>query len=174
MSYFPMCIDLTGQLIYLIGDGAQIRDKRQKLLPFGPRLIQKENFQETDAAHHPAMVIVGDDARADGERIARLCERYAIPVNVVDMPQFCTFYFPALIQKGGLTLSISTGGQSPGAAAWLRRRIEESLPEETELILDWLSRNRAQLRSQGVFKAAVDAAFRLGRPLTQTELEELR
>jgi precorrin-2 dehydrogenase/sirohydrochlorin ferrochelatase len=44
-------------------------------------------------------------------------------VNVVDDPAHCTFYVPATVRRGTLTISISTGGHSPSLA----RRIREAL-----------------------------------------------
>lgn len=173
MNRFPLSVDLWGKRVYLIGNGEQIRKKAEKLAPFGPVLIRGDAFGEPEAECAPALVIVGDTNRAEAERIAALCQRHRIPVNVVDEPELCSFYFPALITRGDLTVSISTGGTSPAAAGCLRQKIEELLPEETEQILGWLSEHRAALKERHLLKAAAAAAFSLGRPLTAEELEKL-
>lgn len=170
MSHFPLSIDLTDQTVFLVGNGPQIQQKAEKLEAFRPRLIRKDTFTEADAQQFPAMVIVGDTDLAAAERIAALCRRYRIPVNVVDIPQLCSFYFPALITRGPLTVSVSTGGTSPAAAAYLRQRLADLLPEETEEILHWLGAHKGEFRQKRLLKPATAAAFDKGRPLTAEEL----
>lgn len=170
MNHFPISVDLTGKTVYLIGNGSQIRQKAEKLKPFEAVLIQKQTFTEADARAVPAMVIVGDTDVAKEEEIALLCRQYRIPVNVVDVPRFCSFYFPGLITKGDLTVSISTGGTCPGAAAYLREQIENAIPDGTEDILEWAHQNRERLKKHRVLKQAVTKAFSLNRPLTEEEI----
>ena len=173
MNRFPLSIDLAGKPVFLIGNGPQIRAKAEKLAPFGAVLIQKDTFTPDDAGHTPAMVIVGDTDVAQAEGIYALCCRHRIPVNVVDVPRLCTFYFPALITRGDLTVSISTGGGSPAAAACLRQKLEDALPSNTEDILDWACRHREELRTRGVLKQAIAAALANNRPLTDEEIRDL-
>lgn len=173
MNYFPLSIDLMGKPVFLVGNGSQIRAKAEKLAPFGPELVYKHGFTPEDAAQLPALVIVGDTEPEEARRISALCHSYRIPVNVVDMPQLCSFYFPGLILRGDLTVSLATGGKSPEAAAWLRRTLEARLPDRTEELLNWLHSRRQQLKRQGILKQAVEAAFSQNRPLTEAELEAL-
>lgn len=172
MNRFPLSVDLNGKLIFLIGNGEQIRQKAEKLAPFGAVLVYSDTFTEADA-ETAAMVIVGDMPHAEAERIVTRCCKYRIPVNVVDMPELCTFYFPALITRGDLTISVSTAGSSPVAAACLRQRIEDMLPDDTDKILSWLGERRAELKGKHILKAATAAAFSVGRPLTADEIDEL-
>lgn len=174
MSFFPMCVDLQGKTVFLIGKGRQIQSKKEKLAPFGAVLIAKENLTEKDLLLKPAFVVVGDTVLQEAERISSLCQQHGVPVNVVDVPQLCTFFFPALITQGNLTVSVSTGGKSPAAAAYLRRQIEEHLPDRTEELLEWIGANRKQLREMGILREAVAAAFSQNCPLTDTQLDVLR
>ena len=50
-------------------------------------------------------------------------------VNVEDVPEFCDFNSVAEIRRGDFLLTISTGGQAPGLAGALRRRLEACFPE---------------------------------------------
>ena len=110
---------------------------------------------------------------AEAERISRLCRERNIPVNVVDVPALCTFYFPAVITRGELTVSVSTAGRSPAAAAYLKKQVETVLPDATEEILEWLELHRAELRKRGILKKAVATVFSQGKALTEEELAEL-
>ena len=173
MGYFPLCIDLSGKTVFFVGDGAQIRDKAEKLKPFSAHMVIMSDLKEEALSQKPALVIVGDIEHKKAERISALCRERNIPVNVVDVPALCTFFFPAMIVNGDLTVSVSTGGSSPAAAAYLRKKLEADIPAGTDEILHWLGENRAALREAGILKEAVAAAFEVGRPLTREECERL-
>lgn len=173
MNRFPLSIDLNGKNVFLLGKGEQIRQKTEKMLPFGANLVYLDSFTEAEAEKNPALVIAGDLPQEEAQQIYQLCCAHRIPVNVVDVPELCSFYFPALITRGDLTVSISTGGCLPAGAAFLRQRIEEVLPEETDKILDWACARRQELKEKKIVKAALAAAFSANRPLTEEELQEL-
>lgn len=173
MAYFPMCVDLTGKLVYVIGGGPQAAQKAQVLRPFGPQLRQQGTFTQADAEEGPALVVVGDLPLAEAEKIVQICRLHGIAVNVVDVPRLCSFYFPSLLTRGPLTVSVSSGGGCPAGAAYLRRQMERTLPEHTEQVLLWLEENRQSLRQRGILTPAVALAFQKDRPLTGEELEKL-
>ena len=47
--------------------------------------------------------------------------------NVVDVPDRCDFYYPAVVRRGDLQVAISTAGHSPALAQRLRREFERQL-----------------------------------------------
>ncbi len=200
MGYFPMCISLKGTHIILVGEGNVAIEKLNILQSFDADiyLFSKQGFSELesdskdnskihiirrtlteqDLDQRPALVVVADVASSEKERISALCQQKYIPVNVVDVPELCTFYFPAIIQKGDLTVSVSTGGKSPGAASYLRRHLETQIPDKTDEILEWLSKLRKALPSELsptkrrlILKRAVAEAFEKNHPLENDELQ---
>ncbi len=179
MGYFPLCVDLSDKTVLLVGSGSQIQDKEAKLRPFGPRIIRREILSAEDLNENPALVVAGDLPWEEARKVAALCSRRNIPVNVVDAPDLCSFVFPALISEGPLTVSVSTGGEAPAAAAYLRRKIQEQLPDKTEEILLWLGQLRQRLRQEcpetcaQAMKAITAAAFSEGRVLTEEEWRPL-
>lgn len=179
MAYFPLCIDLTGKPVLLAGAGPQALEKEERLRPFGPALIRREAFRPEDLALGPVLVILADDARSSGAEAQALCARRNIPLNVVDMPEYCSFYFPALIAQGDLTVSVSTGGKNPGAAAWLRQQLRQAIPDRTGEILDSLTGLRARLKDlppetrRPLLRRATHLSLSQNRPLTPEELEAL-
>lgn len=152
MAYFPLCINLNGADVLLLGQGKALEEKRNIFLSFGAniRLISEASeyraFTEADLEPRPVLVVVADMPLEEKKRISKLCKEKAIPVNVVDTPELCSFYFPSLMTRGDLTVAVSTGGKSPGGAAWLRRHLEKQIPDQTESILDWADAFRQQLR----------------------------
>ena len=166
MGYFPMCMDLRNQLILLIGSGKQIQEKEEKLRPFGGILRRRDRLTEADLTDEVAFVVIGNTPRSTAEQYSRLCKTYRVPVNVVDMPDLCSFYFPALITRGPLTVSVSTGGTVPAAGAVIKEQIAELLPADTDEILTALQHLRQELYSRypketarQMLRTAIEEAF---------------
>lgn len=154
MAYFPLCINLEGAEAILLGEGKAMREKRNILLSFGARIrllsetSEYRAFSEADLEPRPALVVVADMPLEEKQRISGLCKAKGIPVNAVDVPELCSFYFPSLMTRGDLTVAVSTGGKSPGGAAWLRRHLEKYIPDQTEAILEWVNVFRQKLRRE--------------------------
>lgn len=148
MAYFPLCINLDGADVILLGNGILAKEKREILLTFGANIRQfsdEEHLTETDLEPRPAMVVVADIPWAEKERVSQMCKRMGIPVNVVDEPALCSFYFPSLVTRGDLTVAVSTAGKSPGAAAWLRRHLQTHIPGQAGEIIEWAYAFRQRL-----------------------------
>ncbi len=58
-----------------------------------------------------------DDAEAAG-----------VWVNSADDIEHCSFILPAIHRDGAITVAVSTEGQSPAFAAWLRDRVRDAWP----------------------------------------------
>lgn len=183
MAYFPLCINLDGADVILLGEGSMAREKREILLSFGAHIRQLADagtLTEADLEMSPAMVVVADVPRTEKERISRLCRRRGIPVNVVDEPALCSFFFPSLVTTGALTVAVSTGGKSPTAAAWLRRHLEKHIPDQTAEILEWAHALRQKLRTdypeanrRTVLRQAVTRALAENRVLSEEEISAI-
>ena len=180
MGYFPLCVDIRDKKVLLVGDGPQIRDKMEKLTPVGAVLIRCTGLKPEDLTDAVAFVVAGDLDPAESERVSTLCRAHGVPINVVDQPALCTFFFPAIIARGDLTVSVSTGGRVPGASALIRQRIGELLPDEMDGILDWIEDLRENLHAtlskanaRAVLREATCRAFDMGRPLEDAEMMDI-
>lgn len=177
MAHFPMFVVLKGATVLVVGSEEAARDKIQKLLSFGPHIHRVDILSAGDLTPAPALVIL---AGGDRKAAARLCMERNIPVNSVDDPENCTFFFPALIQRGEVTVGIGSGGACPAAAAEIRRRVEGALPENLEEIALWLGQITAGLRRGipemdrrgAVLRKIAAAAFEKNRPLSESELTD--
>ena len=65
--------------------------------------------------------------------------------NVVDVPEYCDFYYPAVVRRGDLQVAISTAGKSPALAQRLRREFEAQLAPVYAGWIEELGRIRKQL-----------------------------
>ncbi len=164
MNLFPFFENIEGRSFLIIGGGQTAKQKLSVLRRFTDRItiVAEETDLADDAGTAPKLRILrkqfapedlelGDYiVAATGDRelnreISRLAKESGKPVNVVDDAELCTFFFPALVRRGGLVVAVSTSGKSPAYAGHLRREIEERLPENIEEILDTLERCRSWL-----------------------------
>lgn len=201
MTYFPMFLKLENAPCLVAGGGAVALRKVKTLLSFGaeimlvapeiapelekfPRVhLVKRRFCPEDLEGMTLAVAATDEADVNRE-IARLCRDRQIPVNVADQPEEGTFVFPAVLQKGSLTIGVSTGGASPAAAVFVKEKIASVLPGEDkhfQKILDYLAKMRpvvkqevAEPHRKALFLRLFDLCMEKNRPLTQDEWEALR
>jgi precorrin-2 dehydrogenase/sirohydrochlorin ferrochelatase len=74
---------------------------------------------------------------------------------VVDDPEYCDFYYPAVVRRGDLQLAISTNGHSPALAQRIRRELETQFGVEYGEWLEELGNIRQEL-----FASDMDAEAR--------------
>ena len=88
------------------------------------------------------LVVVATSDRGFNTRVAALCRRKKIFVNVADDPELCDFYAPAIVKKGPLQIAISTGGTSPLFARRLREALAKVIPGSVGRVLEKVGRLR--------------------------------
>jgi precorrin-2 dehydrogenase/sirohydrochlorin ferrochelatase len=59
------------------------------------------------------------------EQIYAEAHRRGVLCNVVDVPDLCDFYYPAIVRRGDLQIAVSTAGQSPSLAQKIRQQLEK-------------------------------------------------
>lgn len=181
MALFPFFVNIEGAKGLVIGTGTHAREKVERLQPYGPDLLVRENFLESDLEQDLAFVIVAGHDREENHRIAKLCRERRILVNVVDDQEYCDFVFPSLIARGNLSIGICTGGASPSAGVLLKRRMEAQIPERMEEILDFLQTVRPRIQEAmpdkkkrfAFYYELSELCMAQNRPLTVSEFENL-
>ena len=93
------------------------------------------------------------------EWLAAAARARGITVNIEDVPHLCDVHVPALVRRGDLLLTVSTGGRAPALAAALRARLESAFGPEWETRLDELAAQRQRLRAAGARPAEVIEAL---------------
>lgn len=205
MAYFPLFIELEAKPCLIVGGGPVALRKAEKLLSYGARLtavapdfatgwealpdalpgrvtLRRRAFCPADVDGQTLVIAATNDAAVNAA-VAAQCRAAHIPVNAVDDPENCTFLFPALVRRGALSVGISTGGASPTAAASVRRRIEDALPEggAWEQILDFLAAQRPRVKAcvpdekarAKIFAALFEACMARGGPPEEEEIAEI-
>ena len=96
----------------------------------------------------------------DAEVIRRLADEAVherVLLNVVDVPEACTFLAPAVLERGDLRVAVGTGGASPGLAARLRRELEERIGPEYATFVAILGAVRRALADEPTRAATLEA-----------------
>jgi precorrin-2 dehydrogenase/sirohydrochlorin ferrochelatase len=90
-----------------------------------------------------------------GRTLAGRARALGVLVNVEDDLPLCDFHVPAIVRRGELLLTASTGGQVPGLSRALRQRLAELFGPEWTGRLRELAIARARWRAEGLSPAEV-------------------
>jgi precorrin-2 dehydrogenase/sirohydrochlorin ferrochelatase len=71
------------------------------------------------------LAVVATNSRSLNERVFHEAQRRSVLCNVVDVPDLCDFFYPAVVRRGDLQIAISTAGQSPSLAQKIRQQLEK-------------------------------------------------
>ncbi len=158
MAKYPISLELTGRRVVIIGGGEVAARKLQTILDAGAaatvlsanisdhikevakngnvELIQAQYYR--DALTGATLAIAATDDRRTNEMVFEHCRELGILCNVVDVPELCDFFVPAVIKRGSLEISISTQGKCPAYAGRIRAMLEEIFTEQHGEFLDAL------------------------------------
>lgn len=90
------------------------------------------------------LVICATDSPGVNEQAASLAKAAGALVNVADQPELCDFTIPARLLQGDLSITVSTGGQSPALARVLRDELAVRYGKEYADYLDIAARLRQE------------------------------
>jgi siroheme synthase, N-terminal domain len=107
------------------------------------RWLHRE-FRDSDLAEC-LLVVAATSSGKLHKRISRLARRRGVLCNVVDVPELCDFYYPAVVRRGALQIAVSTSGESPALAQRLRKKLEKEFGPEYEEWLRQLGKSRRKL-----------------------------
>jgi uroporphyrin-III C-methyltransferase/precorrin-2 dehydrogenase/sirohydrochlorin ferrochelatase len=162
---FPLFLKLAGRQCLVVGGGTVAEGKIQSLVRCGAsvHVIAPEATSGIRRSADSGEIVW--DARLflpsdlDGvflvvgatnstelhEQIFRLCQEAGILCNMVDEPDRCDFYYPAVVRRGPLQVAISTGGHSPLLAQRLRHELEERIAPKYGAWVEEIGRQRREL-----------------------------
>src|SRR5580704_6076723 len=165
MSLFPMFLKLEGRKCLVVGAGKIGESKIRSLLvskanvhvvaPWATPTVtawDRAGILRWDArVFHPSdldgvcLVVAATSIPAVNDVVYHEAQSRGALCNVVDVPERCDFYYPAVVRRGDLQVAISTGGQSPALAQRLRRELEAQFGSEYAGWLEQLGEMRRQL-----------------------------
>src|SRR5471032_449819 len=148
MQNFPLFLSLRDRRVLVVGGGEAAARKTELLLQAGARvtLIAEtvtgeiaqliadgrvawagHGFEAEDLDGITLVIVATDDVLLQA-RISHAAQKRCVPVNVVDRPKLSSFIMPAIVDRGPITVAISTAGTAPALARKIRAEIERALP----------------------------------------------
>ncbi|NMJ41513.1 hypothetical protein GWK16_09695 [Roseomonas sp. JC162] len=142
--------------VLLAGRGAALAKRLAVLRAAGlTDLTVVEGAPGDDAIAAARLVFAAGLTDEESESVAARARALRIPVNVEDVPHLCDVHVPAIVRRGGLTLTVSTAGGAPALSAAIRGWLEDAFGPEWAAHLEEVATLRATLRARGATPSAV-------------------
>lgn len=109
---------------------------------------------KADLAGVAVAFVAGLSRELSGEIAAHARAAGAL-VNVEDVPELCDFDVPAVVRRGDLLLTVSTGGKAPGLSSQIRAYLERLFGSEWAGHLTKLSDARRRWRTESLATSEV-------------------
>jgi precorrin-2 dehydrogenase len=169
-DYYPLMLDVRGRLALVIGGDHIAAEKAASLATsganvhalsptFSPAMVHlaeqqkvtlhQKAYERGDLAGAFVVIAATSDAQLMQAIWTETQERNQL-LNIVDVPQYCTFILPSILRRGQLTVAVSTEGASPGLAKRIRHELEAHFPPTYGTYLRLASIVRKHLRTGGV------------------------
>jgi uroporphyrin-III C-methyltransferase/precorrin-2 dehydrogenase/sirohydrochlorin ferrochelatase len=149
MQALPIFINITNRHCVVIGGGDVATRKVASLLKANAAvclispvicdelgvLVADQKIHYIPATYSAAeqlqgacLVIAATDDNAVNTAVSNDAQALNIPVNVVDSPALCTFTMASIVDRSPIVIAISSEGNAPVLARYIRTKIETMLP----------------------------------------------
>ena len=146
----PLVVNPVGLKVGLAGRGPE-RDRRAALLAeAGVEARLLDRSVPDDLLASLQLLFVAGLSEGESRDLATRARAKGVLVNVEDVLPLCDFHVPAVVRRGDLLLTASTGGQVPGLARALREALADQFGPEWSGRLKELGLARAKWRAQGL------------------------
>jgi len=166
VSFYPVMLDLSGKDCLVVGGGRVALRKVTGLLRadavvtviashFNPHfsLLAKRitmvtrSFSENDIQKKYTLIIGATDTPAINTAISRKAAMLGIPCNIVDQPELCSFIVPAIVNRGNITIAVSTNAASPRLSRYIKKKIADIIGTEYSQLASYMAEIRIRARS---------------------------
>jgi len=150
MAKYPIFLELSGRRVVVVGGGAVAVRKAQALLAAGARLVVvaeridnmltvlcrgkkaeliKSRYSK-DYLAEAVLAIAATNNHKLNRRIYKDCQELEVLCNVVDEPELCDFFVPAVVKRGDLQIAVGTEGRCPAYAGHIRKKLDDIFTEK--------------------------------------------
>ncbi len=165
--YLPICLNLEGRLVVIVGGGNVGTQKVRDVLECGARVrvvspvvspgireaaeagrisLDERRYAPGDIEGAFLIVVATDDPATNGAVYAEASAASQL-VNVCDDPPHCNYIFASRIERGPLTVSIFTHGTAPAFARRVRRELEAWFGPEYGELAELLAEIRPRVKA---------------------------
>ncbi|UCH74078.1 MAG: uroporphyrinogen-III C-methyltransferase [Rhodospirillales bacterium] len=148
MDLLPLFQDVKGRAVLVVGGGTAAARKAELVSRAGARVMviapalsddmarlagERGFVHRTDSVGAGdlagcALVFAASEDMALNERVHELAVTAGVPVNVVDRPELCQFIMPAILDRDGVVVAVSSGGDAPLLTRMMKARFETLVP----------------------------------------------
>ena len=167
---YPVCLRLDGRRCVVVGGGRVAEERARGLWECGARVhvvaedvasglddlaapgwitVHRRRYRPGDLAGAFLVVIATDDPAVNASVRAE-AHQAGVLVNAAWDEREADFSVPAVVRRGDLTITVSTGGKSPTLAAYLKRQLESQLAPELASVVEMLGQLRATSKAEGL------------------------
>lgn len=170
--FLPLLIDMSDKKVVIFGSGSVGERKANLFSEYAKVTVVSRSFYDifyeledkysiqlikadarkltddeiNDVIRDAFLVIPATNDRSINERIVKLSKSFGILTNEVDAIGDVTV--PAVVKRGGLTISISTAGSSPAFSRFTRRQVEKIITPEFGDMIKIQDEMRTYLKSE--------------------------
>ncbi len=148
MNLFPINLNIENKICVIVGCGEVGERKAFDLLPykakirivslkFTEKIIKNKNLFEIIESEYDKkylnnafLVFACTNNKDLNLKIYKDAKKIGALVNIVNVPEYCDFTVPAVVDRGFVKIAISTGGVSPALSRILKIKISEIVGEE--------------------------------------------
>jgi precorrin-2 dehydrogenase/sirohydrochlorin ferrochelatase len=165
MAKYPIFLELGSRRVVVIGGGAVAVRKAQALLNAGARVVvvadriddmltalcrgtDAELIKSKYSKNYLAgalLAIAATNNNKLNKQIYKDCQELEVLCNVVDVPELCDFFVPAVVKRGNLQIAIGTEGHCPAYAGHTRKKLEAIFTEQHGEFLAELEKLRKKI-----------------------------
>lgn len=167
MQLYFVGLKIKGRCTVVIGGGQIAERKVAALLDagasvtvisknFSPGLLGMAARTEIQLLHREYLkgdlnqaflAVAATDSREVNETVAEEARESRVLINVVDEPDLCDFYVPAVVKRGDLQIAITSGGASPLLSKSIRIDLERQYGPAYDKLVEMLGQLRIQLKT---------------------------
>ena len=167
---YPLNVDLTGQLVIVIG-GGRVAERKVvgilaartdvdvrvvapavteplRMLADSEQIDWQEGCYTKGILEGAFLVYAATDSPAVNAEVALEANERGILVNVIDDPRASSFQIPSTVRRGEFMLTVSTNGGSPALSRAIRMELEHLYPHSFGEWLECAARLRTEMRAQ--------------------------
>ncbi|BBH19199.1 precorrin-2 dehydrogenase [Paenibacillus baekrokdamisoli] len=171
-GYYPLMVNLVGRRCVVIGGGKIAERKVNGLLESGANdvlvvaleasggilelsakgsiRLEQRAYKEEDLVD-AFLVFAATNVRQINQSVASHGARLGLLVNVADKAEEGVFISPSTLRRGGLLLTVTTGGASPALTAQIKQELAKQYGEDYAQKVEMLGLLRERMLLRGSF-----------------------
>ncbi len=147
MPHLAIFLDLNGRRVLVLGEGEAAERRADTYAAAGAVIVRAARFNP-GLLDNVVLAAGAGAPEADLRALSATAQARGIAVNIVDRPELSSFITPSTIERGPLTIAVSTGGAAPVLARMIRQKIEAVIPPGWGRLAALAGRLQAETRAR--------------------------